>query len=52
MARPDVCGLRLYVDDHNTKAKEVYARLGLQATPYELWETDFVLPANHPKVGE
>lgn len=42
--RRDVCGLRLYVDAHNTKAKEVYARLGLNATHYELWETDFVLP--------
>lgn len=41
--RRDVCGLRLYVDDDNTKAKEVYARLGLRATHYELWETDFVL---------
>lgn len=40
--RKDVCGLRLYVDAHNTKAKGVYARLGLQATHYELWETDFV----------
>ncbi|NBV20869.1 MAG: GNAT family N-acetyltransferase [Proteobacteria bacterium] len=50
--RKDVCGLRLYVDDHNTKAKEVYARLGLKATHYELWETDFVLPGNHPKAGE
>ncbi|MEN9574521.1 MAG: hypothetical protein RL514_2376 [Verrucomicrobiota bacterium] len=41
--RKDVCGMRLYVDAHNTKAKEVYARLGMQATHYELWETDFVL---------
>jgi len=41
--RRDVCGVRLYVDTHNTKAKEVYARLGLKATLYELWETDFVL---------
>lgn len=38
-----VCGVRLYVDKHNTQAKEVYARLGLKATHYELWETDFVL---------
>lgn len=41
--RKNVCGVRLYVDAHNTKAKEVYARLGLKATHYELWETDFVL---------
>jgi GNAT superfamily N-acetyltransferase len=43
--RRDVCGMRLYVDAHNTKAKEVYARLGLNSTHYELWETDFVLPS-------
>ena len=43
--RKDVCGVRLYVDAHNTKAKKVYARLGLKATHYELWETDFVLAA-------
>lgn len=47
--RRDVCGLRLYVDAHNTKAKEVYARLGLNATHYELWETDFVLVADSAK---
>lgn len=41
--RKNVCGIRLYVDAHNSKAKEVYARLGLKATHYELWETDFVL---------
>lgn len=37
----DVCGLRLYVAGHNTQAKEVYARLGLAPTEYELWEEDF-----------
>ena len=41
--RKDVCGLRLYVDGHNARSKSVYGRLGLQATAYELWETDFVL---------
>ncbi|PAW79023.1 MAG: GNAT family N-acetyltransferase [Pedosphaera sp. Tous-C6FEB] len=39
--RRDVCGLRLYVDAHNTKAKEVYTRLGMARTDYELWEEDF-----------
>ena len=43
MRRKHVCGLRLYVDEGNAKAKKVYARLGLKATHYELWETDFVL---------
>lgn len=41
--RKDVCGVRLYVDAHNTRAKEVYSRLGLKATHYELWEMDYVL---------
>ncbi len=41
--RADVCGLRLYVDAHNNQAKGVYARLGLKATHYELWEMDFIL---------
>ena len=45
--RKDVCGVRLYVDAHNTRAKEVYARLGLKATHYELWERDFVLPTDN-----
>ncbi len=46
--RKEVCGLRLYVEAHNSMAKEVYARLGLQATAYELWETDFNSPTAHP----
>lgn len=37
----DVCGVRLYVDRHNGKAKEVYARLGLDKTDYELFELEF-----------
>ena len=50
-SRRDICGLRLYVDAHNTKAKEVYARLGLSPTHYELWETDFVLRPTAPAHG-
>ena len=42
-ARKDVCGLRLYVEGENTHAKQVYAKLGLRKTDYELLETDFVL---------
>lgn len=41
--RKDVCGLRLYVDGHNNRAKETYARLGMTKTEYELFEIDFVL---------
>ena len=39
--RPDVCGLRLYVDAHNTRAKAAYQRLAMQRTHYELFEVDF-----------
>jgi len=42
-ARADVCGLRLYVDAHNAKARQAYERLGLKKTDYELFEMDFVL---------
>ena len=39
--RPDVCGLRLYVDTDNARAKRVYERLGMTRTDYELYEVDF-----------
>ena len=42
-ARKDVCGLRLYVDEHNDGARQVYERLGLRPTNYEVLETDFVM---------
>jgi ribosomal protein S18 acetylase RimI-like enzyme len=43
-ANPDVCGLRLYVEHENTRAQEVYRRLGMQAARYRFFELDFVLP--------
>jgi ribosomal protein S18 acetylase RimI-like enzyme len=39
----DVCGLRLYVEAQNQTARETYAKLGMQRTSYEIFETDFVL---------
>lgn len=45
-ARPDVCGVRLYVEAGNRVAKHVYSRVGLSPTTYEVYESDFVLP--HP----
>jgi GNAT superfamily N-acetyltransferase len=39
---PQVCGLRLYVEEHNTRAREVYDRLGLKATGYVVMERLFV----------
>ena len=41
--RQDVCGLRLYVEAENTHAKQVYSKIGMRKTDYELFETDFGL---------
>jgi GNAT superfamily N-acetyltransferase len=35
--RHDVCGLRLYMDSDNTRARRVYERLGMKQTKYELF---------------
>ncbi|MDH3588112.1 MAG: GNAT family N-acetyltransferase [Gammaproteobacteria bacterium] len=43
--RPDVCGLRLYVDDRNTGAQQVYAARGMQRAGYHVMELDFQSPA-------
>ena len=42
-ARGDVCGLRLYVEKENEAAQEAYTRLGMNLTPYRVYEQDFVL---------
>jgi len=42
-SRPDICGLRLYMDAHNNTARRAYERLGLKATDYQVFEMDFVL---------
>jgi GNAT superfamily N-acetyltransferase len=36
--RPDVRGIRLYVDRRNTRAQEVYARLGMNGDHYQVFE--------------
>src|SRR5882672_872928 len=41
--RTDVCGVRLYMDAHNEKARRAYERLGLKCTDYQVFEMDFVL---------
>ncbi|WP_447978837.1 GNAT family N-acetyltransferase [Candidatus Nitrospira bockiana] len=41
--RKDVCGLRLYVEQDNAVAQQVYRTLGLTPTTYRVWEVDFVL---------
>jgi ribosomal protein S18 acetylase RimI-like enzyme len=42
--RPDVCGLRLYVEAANLGAQETYRRLGMTKTHYEMFEIDFTAP--------
>jgi GNAT superfamily N-acetyltransferase len=39
---PGVCGLRLYVEQHNERAQQAYLRLGMKPTPYRIFEVDFV----------
>ena len=36
-----VCGLRLYVDQHNDKAQQTYLRLGMAKARYDLFEVEF-----------
>jgi len=38
---PDVCGLRLYVDQRNDAATAIYERIGMLDTGYRLFEVDF-----------
>jgi GNAT superfamily N-acetyltransferase len=46
LARADagVCGLRLYVEGHNERARRSYLRLGFAAAGYEILEVDFTRP--------
>ncbi|MBI3665813.1 MAG: GNAT family N-acetyltransferase [Acidobacteria bacterium] len=39
----DVCGLRLYVEQENSRAQQTYQRLGMAKAPYAVYEVDFVL---------
>ena len=40
-ASPDVIGLRLYVEEHNTRAQEAYLMLGIQRAGYTVMEHIF-----------
>ncbi len=35
---PDVCGFRLYVEEHNSRAQAAYHRLGFERTNYQVLE--------------
>jgi len=43
ISSPDVCGLRLYVEKRNVRAKQTYERLAMHSSHYEMYEMDFVL---------
>jgi len=40
---PQVCGIRLYVEQDNRAAQTVYQRVGLAPSAYAVYEQDFVL---------
>lgn len=40
-AEPEVCGLRLYVEQHNATALSTYERLGMVASGHLLYELDW-----------
>ena len=42
-ASPHICGLRLYVDENNARARRTYERLGMKHSHYRMYEMDFVL---------
>ncbi|HJN50007.1 MAG: GNAT family N-acetyltransferase [Pseudomonadales bacterium] len=41
IARPDVCGLRLYVERENVAAQQTYLKMGMVETAYRLFEEEF-----------
>jgi GNAT superfamily N-acetyltransferase len=41
----NVCGFRLYVDQHNQQAEEAYRKLGMTPGHYRFWEVDYVFGA-------
>lgn len=42
-SQTNVCGLRLYVEENNTRARQTYERLGMKESHYRMYELDFVL---------
>lgn len=40
-ANPGVCGLRLYMEDHNLAAQRTYESVGMQDAAYRVFEDEF-----------
>ncbi len=38
LRRPEVCGIRLYVEHSNHVAQQVYERIGMRSLPYRMYE--------------
>lgn len=48
--QPGVCGLRLYVERENERAKDAYARQGMVNAGYEVFERVFATDADKPQI--
>ncbi len=46
--RPEVCGVRLYVESSNHIAQAAYRRVGLTPSTYAVYERDFFFPHRPP----
>ena len=40
-SKPDVCGVRLYVEKENATAQQAYKKLGMVETQYRIMEEEF-----------
>lgn len=40
-SRPEVCGLRLYVEKENLRAQQTYLKMGMEETVYRVFEEEF-----------
>ena len=47
-ASGECCGLRLYVERHNARAKAAYSSFGMAPTCYELYQVEFPKPGGPP----
>ncbi|MGE3150995.1 MAG: GNAT family N-acetyltransferase [Nitrospiraceae bacterium] len=48
-ATPDVCGIRLYVEEANRIAQQAYRQAGMRVSSYLVYEEDFILSSQKPK---
>ncbi len=46
---PDVCGLRLYVEEHNSAALSTYERMGMSPSGHRVYEHDWSAASAPPR---